>query len=282
MVNRHFRVEYIDFDTQEVIMYHSKFINFCAIACALKLMVIGAFILPSISKSSVPQVRLQGNEQCAICMTSAAELGNNQARFTNCCRQYLCAKDAQEIEKTAHSRRPAQQARCPYCRHTPLRTIRPTVNAPASRAPARDAQAQRSQPNARPQSSPLNNARPNNAEQEFQRWLSRQPNAKKCPTPGCSYAFINERATPDTIVCIKCLHEYCSDCLVRHSVHISCNQAREQMRQSVARANHAQSHNDIHMHHHYSSGRHASRHRRSTFCNFIIALKNYIQEYMPY
>src|ERR1700722_428343 len=98
-------------------MYHSQFIHFFAPSFLLKLMMLGAFTLPVISKASAPgQVILKGDEECVICASSARELGNNQARFTNCCRQFICAKDAQEIVDRARQpdrRGRPQQSKCP-------------------------------------------------------------------------------------------------------------------------------------------------------------------------
>lgn len=226
-------------------MYHSKFINFCAAAFVLKLMVLSAVIIPTISQSSASQeIRLKGDEECAICMSSARDLGNDQARFTQCCKQFICAKDADEIGKKIREsnrdrdRKRQLEIRCPYCRHTPFQVTRPAPVAPAARnlptpsAPPLDAHSC-AQPRANAQQNnrqrQFNNSA--QADQQLQQWLSQQPNAKKCPTPGCSYAFINELTRAATIICMQCRHEYCSDCLVQHSVHVTCNQALTNLNQ---------------------------------------------------
>ena len=274
-------------DTQEVIMYHAKFINFCAAAFMLKLMVLGAVIIPTISQSSASQeIRLKGDKECAICMSSARDLGNDQARFTQCCKQFICAKDADEIGKKIREsnrdrdRKRQLEIRCPYCRHTPFQVTRPTAEAPAARdLPTPSAPRLEARPRVQPRANAQKNNRQrqlNNsaqADQQLQQWLSQQPNAKKCPTPGCSYAFINELTRVATIICMQCQQEYCSDCLAQHSIHVTCNQAR---------ANRNQQNNDyqIALREQNRSARSNNRYRarRYTLADYLTELIHYSYE----
>ncbi len=63
---------------------------------------------------------------------------------------------------------------------------------------------------------------------KLQKWVAMQPNAKHCPTPDCSYLFIDEEQYPQSIKCPQCAHEYCSNCLLPHPMQISCKDAKEQ------------------------------------------------------
>jgi len=58
-----------------------------------------------------------------------------------------------------------------------------------------------------------------------QEWLIKQPNAKHCPTPDCTYVFLNENQSPETIRCPNCKLEYCSNCLYSHPMQILCKDA---------------------------------------------------------
>ncbi|MDR3549969.1 MAG: E3 ubiquitin protein ligase, partial [Candidatus Babeliales bacterium] len=51
-------------------------------------------------------------------------------------------------------------------------------------------------------------------------WIDRHPHAKRCPTPDCSYAFINDRHKTNTIQCPSCTQSYCSGCLIAHEKNI--------------------------------------------------------------
>lgn len=55
--------------------------------------------------------------------------------------------------------------------------------------------------------------------------LSINPNAKHCPTPNCSYIFLNEDNSSCETTCPLCNDKYCSNCLVQHSARLTCQQA---------------------------------------------------------
>jgi len=110
----------------------------------------------------------KGDEVCPICASTIDELGRDQARLTQCCHQFICKNDAQELEKRAAElytnmqdaewrRRYAaspdftgwpyaleeierhRHAECPLCRHYPLEIEVPISAEPrhsASTAPA--------------------------------------------------------------------------------------------------------------------------------------------------
>jgi len=50
---------------------------------------------------------------------------------------------------------------------------------------------------------------------------------RQCPTPDCSYAFINDRNDTQSYTCPTCKHTYCANCLVSHSRSVSCKEAQE-------------------------------------------------------
>lgn len=56
--------------------------------------------------------------------------------------------------------------------------------------------------------------------------IAKDPNAKHCPTPECKYAFINENKIPVKTQCPECNAEYCSQCLSKHAMSISCENAK--------------------------------------------------------
>lgn len=56
-------------------------------------------------------------------------------------------------------------------------------------------------------------------------WIAQQPNAKHCPTPDCSYIFLNDERCPQPIECPSCAHKYCSNCLFPHAVRMTCREA---------------------------------------------------------
>ena len=57
-------------------------------------------------------------------------------------------------------------------------------------------------------------------------WIARQPNAKHCPTPDCSYVFINDEERLRLFTCPKCDKKYCSKCLVLHDIQMTCDAAK--------------------------------------------------------
>ena len=57
-------------------------------------------------------------------------------------------------------------------------------------------------------------------------WLSKQANAKHCPTVDCPYVFINDAANPQAVTCPSCKQNYCSNCLTPHNRNISCEDAK--------------------------------------------------------
>ena len=57
-------------------------------------------------------------------------------------------------------------------------------------------------------------------------WILQQPNAKQCPTPNCTYAFINEGGNRRATQCPSCKNRYCSSCLINHPTNKSCAQAK--------------------------------------------------------
>lgn len=62
---------------------------------------------------------------------------------------------------------------------------------------------------------------------QFRAWLIKHKEAfKQCPTPDCSFAFLNERTDQSTIECPQCEKKYCAQCLSSHSVRITCQDAR--------------------------------------------------------
>lgn len=62
---------------------------------------------------------------------------------------------------------------------------------------------------------------------QLKEWLEKQSLVKHCPTPDCSYAFINESKCQSTIDCPQCKKEYCSQCLIKHPEYLSCQAAQE-------------------------------------------------------
>lgn len=58
-----------------------------------------------------------------------------------------------------------------------------------------------------------------------QEWLNVQSSVKHCPTPDCSYRFINASQCPQNTKCPSCKHEYCSSCLLKHPSNITCETA---------------------------------------------------------
>jgi len=60
-------------------------------------------------------------------------------------------------------------------------------------------------------------------------YLTTQRHAKRCSTPNCSYAFINDDEQRCTTQCPKCEKSYCSACLTPHEQSISCDHAKNQL-----------------------------------------------------
>lgn len=205
-------------------------------------MALGILLLPQAASGSQRNQDALQNEECVVCLATVQELGA-QARFTSCCKKCVCAKDFDSLEAQAREQHRNngghRHARCPHCRHYPLK-----IKAVAAPAVIRQAA-----PSARPIPSapPLHelpesthDQTPHNiaprtdvleldsavADQQLQHWLSQQANAKRCPTPGCSFAFINERApNPHGFKCPACDCSYCSSCLIDHESDISCQTA---------------------------------------------------------
>ena len=62
---------------------------------------------------------------------------------------------------------------------------------------------------------------------QLQEWLIQQQTTKQCPTPNCSYSFINERTDQFTHHCPQCKKEYCGKCLIPHTPSSTCKQAED-------------------------------------------------------
>lgn len=58
-----------------------------------------------------------------------------------------------------------------------------------------------------------------------QEWLDK--NTKNCPTPDCKYTFIDNQGHRQSFKCPQCSQTYCSDCLTRHPVDKTCEQAEK-------------------------------------------------------
>jgi len=54
-----------------------------------------------------------------------------------------------------------------------------------------------------------------------------EKNIKQCPTPNCTYQFINDYNVKQKYACPSCKHVYCSHCLVRHAPEMTCEQAKK-------------------------------------------------------
>jgi len=61
-----------------------------------------------------------------------------------------------------------------------------------------------------------------------QEWLAK--NTKHCPTPDCSFAFMNDQEVQQSFKCPQCSHTYCSNCLKSHSTKMTCTQAEEDLK----------------------------------------------------
>lgn len=62
---------------------------------------------------------------------------------------------------------------------------------------------------------------------QFNTWLMQQKNRTACPTPDCSFIFINERTDQFTMQCPSCDATYCAQCLTQHSARITCHEVKE-------------------------------------------------------
>ena len=222
-------------------MFNSHLIKVLSFTFVFKLLAVGIIIIPCSARAS--ERNQVAEQECMICLSSAQELGVQQSRLTSCCHQFLCQKDAQVLEQRAQENHRVnggeRHARCPYCRHYPMKTVAAAVPAPA-------------QYNSRPAlptpSAPAFDELPSpveyqpsggSADQLLQQWIDKQANAKRCPTPGCSYAFINERAQePHTFMCPSCRCDYCSNCLIDHESDISCLVAAYQLNYLINKIDH--------------------------------------------
>lgn len=55
-----------------------------------------------------------------------------------------------------------------------------------------------------------------------------------CPTPNCSYAFINDGKVQQSMTCPKCKKQYCSKCREQHAAKVSCKEAKLQKDKNAA------------------------------------------------
>ena len=61
-----------------------------------------------------------------------------------------------------------------------------------------------------------------------QEWIRTQPNAKHCQTPDCTFAFVDEQPDQRRVMqCPQCTHNYCSQCMIDHSLRVTCAEAAE-------------------------------------------------------
>lgn len=58
------------------------------------------------------------------------------------------------------------------------------------------------------------------------RSLRQEEGLKHCPTPDCTFYFINESTCAQPIKCPRCEKQYCNQCLVNHDAQITCDHAR--------------------------------------------------------
>lgn len=58
------------------------------------------------------------------------------------------------------------------------------------------------------------------------RSLRQEEGLKHCPTPDCTFYFINESTCAQPITCPRCEKQYCNQCLVNHDAQITCDHAR--------------------------------------------------------
>lgn len=59
---------------------------------------------------------------------------------------------------------------------------------------------------------------------QFNEWAN--VNAKNCPTPGCTYIFVNDDDNANNVQCPKCTKHFCTGCFFQHATDISCADAR--------------------------------------------------------
>ena len=68
-------------------------------------------------------------------------------------------------------------------------------------------------------------------------WARQQEHLKQCPTPDCTFYFINESTCALPMACPLCSKEYCNQCLLSHPEQTSCTQARADRETQEEQAN---------------------------------------------
>jgi len=58
--------------------------------------------------------------------------------------------------------------------------------------------------------------------------IHNEKHIKQCPTPDCSYSFINDQTVKQKFTCPQCKHIYCSSCLMRHAPEMTCEHAKRE------------------------------------------------------
>lgn len=72
---------------------------------------------------------------------------------------------------------------------------------------------------------------------QLKEWLAKQSQVKYCPTPDCTYAFINADTCQSNTECPKCHKVYCNQCMTKHPEYMSCHAAKDQLASPDEKAN---------------------------------------------